>query len=28
LQKISNISREENKNPLIMLQVKLSDDPS
>ena len=28
LQKISNISREENKNPLIMLQVKLSDDPT
>ena len=28
LQKISNISREEKKNPLIMLQVKLSDDPS
>ncbi len=28
LQKISNISYEENKNPLIMLQVKLSDDPS
>jgi pyridoxal phosphate enzyme (YggS family) len=26
LQKISNISFEENKNPLIMLQVKLSDD--
>ena len=28
LQKISNISSEENKNPLIMLQVKLSDDPT
>ena len=28
LQKISNISREENKNPSIMLQVKLSDDPT
>jgi pyridoxal phosphate enzyme (YggS family) len=28
LQKISNISREEMKNPLIMLQVKLSDDPT
>ena len=28
LQKISNISFEENKNPLIMLQVKLSDDHS
>ena len=28
LQKISNISCEENKNPLIMLQVKLSDDHS
>ncbi len=28
LQKISNISCEENKNPLIMLQVKLSEDPS
>ena len=28
LQKISNISREENKNPLIMLQVKFSDDPT
>ena len=28
LQKISNISREEKKNPLIMLQVKLSDDNS
>ena len=28
LQKISNISREEKKNPLIMLQVKLSEDPS
>tara|TARA_B100000886_G_scaffold243624_1_gene171122 strand:+ start:145 stop:780 length:636 start_codon:yes stop_codon:yes gene_type:complete len=28
LQKISNISFEEKKNPLIMLQVKLSDDPS
>ena len=28
LLKISNISNEENKNPLIMLQVKLSDDPS
>jgi len=28
LQKISNISFEEGKNPLIMLQVKLSDDPS
>ena len=28
LQKISNISREEKKNPLIMLQVKLSDDPN
>jgi len=27
LQKISNISVEEKKNPLIMLQVKLSDDP-
>ena len=28
LQKISNISFEEQKNPLIMLQVKLSDDPT
>ena len=28
LQKISTISSEENKNPLIMLQVKLSDDPT
>ena len=28
LQKISNISFEEKKNPLIMLQVKLSDDPT
>ena len=28
LQKISNISREEKKKPLIMLQVKLSDDPT
>ena len=28
LLKISNVSNEENKNPLIMLQVKLSDDPS
>ena len=28
LQKISSISSEEKKNPLIMLQVKLSDDPS
>ena len=28
LQKISNISYEEKKNPLIMLQVKLSDDPA
>ena len=28
LQKISNISYEEKKNPFIMLQVKLSDDPS
>ena len=28
LQKISNISVEEKKNPLIMLQVKLSDDPT
>jgi hypothetical protein len=28
LQKISNISNEEMKNPIIMLQVKLSDDPS
>ena len=28
LQKISNISREEKKNPLIMLQVKLSEDPT
>jgi len=28
LQKISNISCEENKNPLIMLQVKFSDDPT
>ena len=28
LVKISNVSFEENKNPLIMLQVKLSDDPS
>jgi len=28
LYKISNISREEKKNPLIMLQVKLSDDPT
>ena len=28
LQKISNISYEEKKNPLVMLQVKLSDDPN
>ena len=28
LQKISHISYEEKKNPLIMLQVKLSDDPT
>ena len=28
LQKISNISREEKKYPLIMLQIKLSDDPT
>jgi len=28
LKKISNISREEEKNPLIMLQVKFSDDPT
>ena len=28
LQKISKISCEENKNPLIMLQVKLTDDPT
>ena len=28
LQKISRISYEEKKNPYIMLQVKLSDDPS
>ena len=28
LQKISNISDVENKNPLIMLQVKLRDDPT
>ena len=28
LLKISNVSFEEQKNPLIMLQVKLSDDPS
>ena len=28
LQKISNISYEENKNPSIMLQIKLSDDPT
>ncbi len=28
LQKISNISLEENKYPLIMLQVKFSDDPT
>ncbi len=28
LQKISRISYEEKKNPLIMLQVKLSDDPT
>jgi len=28
LQKISNISCAENKNPLVMLQVKLSDDPT
>ena len=28
LQKISNISYEEKKNPLIMLQVKLSEDPT
>ena len=28
LQKISNISSEDKKNPFIMLQVKLSDDPS
>ena len=28
LQKISSISNEDKKNPFIMLQVKLSDDPS
>ncbi len=28
LQKISNISYEEEKNPSIMLQIKLSDDPN
>ncbi len=28
LQKISNISSEEKKNPLLMLQVKFSDDPN
>ena len=28
LQKISQISLEENKNPIIMLQVKLRDDPN
>ena len=28
LQKISSVSYEEKKNPFIMLQVKLSDDPS
>ena len=28
LKKISNISFQENRNPLIMLQVKLSDDPT
>ena len=28
LQKISNIATEEKKNPFIMLQVKLSDDPT
>jgi len=28
LQKISSISQEDKKNPLLMLQVKLSDDPS
>ena len=28
LQKISNISSQEKKNPLILLQVKLSDDPT
>ncbi len=28
LQKISNISFEEKKNPFLMLQVKLSDDPT
>ena len=28
LEKISNISYEEKKNPFIMLQVKLSDDPT
>ena len=28
LQKISNISREENRKPSIMLQIKLSDDPT
>ena len=28
LQKISKVSFEENKNPLIMLQVKLSEDPT
>jgi len=28
LQKISNYSFEENKNPSIMLQIKLSDDPT
>ena len=28
LQKISNISSEEKKNPFIMLQVKLSEDPT
>jgi len=28
LQKISNVSCEEMKNPIVMLQVKLSDDPN
>ena len=28
LLKISNVSFEENKNPIVMLQVKLSDDPN
>ena len=28
LKKISNISSEENRNPIIMLQVKLRDDPN